>query len=87
MAAVTCLERFAHCAVGVEVKVNAELLDFEHVAGAFLDELFNCFQIVFVLAGDQRIGDVQLVVITRQIEHAGYSALRQRAVRKLELAL
>ena len=80
VAAVTCLERLAQCAVGVLVKVNAELLYFEHVTGTFTDKLFDRLQVVFVLAGDQRVGYMKLVVVMSQIEHTGNSPLGKRAV-------
>ena len=78
--AVTGFERFAHGAVRVEVKVHAQLFDAQHVAGTFLDELFNCLDVVFIFAGNQRVGDMQLIIIVNGVEYAGDAALSERRV-------
>ena len=85
VAAVTCLERLAQTAVGVAVEVNAERVDMEHVRGTLLHQLFDRLEGVFVLARDQRVGDMQLVVIVYRVEHARHAALCERAVGERQL--
>ena len=87
VAAVTCLESLAHGAVGVEVVVNAEILCAQHVRRTFFDELFDRRKGVFVLACDEGIVDMQLVVVMYGVEHTCNAALSEGGVGQRQFAL
>ena len=72
---------------GILVKVHPQAQKMEHVAGAFLYENLQRRQIVFIATRNQRVGNVQLIIVVGRVHHRGHAPLGQRAVGQGQLPL
>ena len=52
----------------------------EHVAGTFLYKNLQRRQIVLIASRNQRVGNVQLIIVMGRVHHCGHAPLGQRTV-------
>ena len=76
-AAMAALQRFVELAVGVAVKVRAEVHDPAHVVRALPDQRFHRQTVVCLPPGDHGVADVQLEGVVLERKHRRHAPLRE----------